>query len=110
MEGGIVLVEESVIEPLPHNRASALLDFADVNQHSRNRIDGTGEDKIGDVITTASVARFRFRTKNGQIFALAPLGDMQATRSRKFEALAYRQEHNAIPSSSMAAPRASTEN
>jgi hypothetical protein len=82
-----------VIKPLSHNPARALLDFADVNQHPGSRIDGTGENEIGGVIATASVARFRFGTKDGQIFVVAPFGNMQATRSRKFESLADGQKH-----------------
>src|SRR4029077_1179974 len=96
-EGRIVLVQKLVIKPLPHNPARALLDFADVNQHSGSRIDGAGENEIGDVIATASVARFRFGTKDGQIFVVAPFGNMQATGSRKFESLADGQKHSVIP-------------
>jgi hypothetical protein len=84
-----------VIKPLPHNPARALLDFADVNQHSGSRIDGTGENEIGGVIATASVARLRFGTENRQIFVLAPTVNMQATRSGEFETFADRQQHEA---------------
>ena len=77
-EGRIVFVEEFVVEPLPHNPARAVLDLADVNQHSRSRIDRTGENEIGDVIATAPVACIRFGPKSRQIFDAAPTVDVQA--------------------------------
>src|SRR5215469_15242167 len=92
-EGRIVLVQELVIKPLPDNFAGTLLDFADVNQHSRRRIDGTGENEIRSVIATAPVARFGLGTENGQIFVLTPALDVQTTGSGEFETLTDGQEH-----------------
>src|SRR6188472_3064425 len=100
MEGRIVCVEEFVVEPLPHNPAGALLDLADVNQHSRSRIDRTGENEIGDVISTASVVCIRFGAKILQILDVAPTVDVQATGGREFESFADGQKHDVIPSSS----------
>src|SRR5262245_20387621 len=67
-ESGVVLVQKLVIEPFTHNLARALFDFADVDQHSRCWIHRAGEDEIGDVITTASVARIRLRSESALVF------------------------------------------
>src|SRR5262249_31431270 len=87
-ESGIVLVKEFMIEPCANNFAGALFDFANVNQHPCGWIDRTGENKIGDVITTAPMARTRFAAESAQIFSIAPVINAQTPGSGEFEALA----------------------
>src|SRR5439155_5223471 len=85
-ESGIVLVKKFVIETCAHNFARALFDFADVNQHSRRWVHRPREHEISHVITTASVARIRFRPEGAQVFSIAPIALVQTARRRELEA------------------------
>src|SRR5437667_24316 len=76
------------IESCSHNFASALFDFADVNQHSCYWIDRPGKNKIGDVIAAAPIARTRFGAESAQIFSIAPIANVQTASRRELEALA----------------------
>src|SRR5262249_57027059 len=77
----IVLVKKFVIEKVTHNFAGTLLDFADVNQHSRGWIDGTGEDKISNVIAAAAITRIRFGAERGRVLLVGPSLNVQSSRS-----------------------------
>src|SRR5437870_10304599 len=88
-ERGVVLVKEFVIETCAHNFAGAAFDFADVNQHSCCWIDGASENKIGDVIAAAPIARVCFRAESAQVFSIAPLSNAQTPGSGEFETFAY---------------------
>src|SRR2546430_7820528 len=81
-ESRVVLVQKLVIETCAHNFGGALFDFADVNQHSCCWIDRPGKNEIGDIITTAPIARVRFRAKSAEVFSVAPLLNVQ-TADRK---------------------------
>src|SRR5206468_12875214 len=80
-ESGIVLIKELVIETRAHNFARPLFDFADVNQHPCCWIDRPGKNEIGDVITTAPIARTRFGAESAQIFSIAPVTNAQTPGS-----------------------------
>ena len=92
-ESSIVLVEELVIETLAHDFTRPFFDLADVNEHSRRWIDRPSKDEIGHVITTASVARVRFRAKSAEVFSVAPLLNVQTARGGKFQPFANGEEH-----------------
>ena len=85
-----------MIEAFAHDFTGPLFYFADVNQHPGRRIHGTGEDEVGDVIATASVARVRFRAESAQVFSIAPIANVQTPGRREFQALADCQKHNVI--------------
>src|SRR5437588_13037500 len=77
---GIVFVKKLVVELIVDHFSSAFFDFTDVDEHSRNRIHPTTEDKIGDLIATGSVARAGFWTERREVFAVGPARDKQPTR------------------------------
>jgi len=82
-----------MIETIAKNFSSALLNFADVDQHPSYWIDRTGEDEIGNVISAAAIARACFRSKRCRVLLLSPTNDVQASRCGKFQAFADGQEH-----------------
>ena len=84
-----------MIETVAHNFFRPLFNLADVDQHSRCWIDRPGEDEVDDVISTGSVPCVRLRTERAEVFSIAPLLNMQAPGSGKFEPLAHGQKHEA---------------
>ena len=89
----IVFVQEFVIEILVNNSASALLDFADVDQHPGLRIDASGKNKIGHVVAAGAVSRCALRSERDQIFAFRPARDKKPARCGKFEPFTNRQSN-----------------
>ncbi len=77
----IVVGQKLVVELIVDHLAGAFFDFADVNQHSRDRIDSPAENKIGGIITTGAVARAGFGTKCGEVFVVGPARNKQPARS-----------------------------
>jgi predicted ArsR family transcriptional regulator len=82
-----------MIETIAKNFSGALFNFADVDQHPSCWLDRTGEDKIGNIIAAAAIARICFRSKRCRILLVSPTGDVQASRCGKFQAFADGQEH-----------------
>ncbi len=87
-EGGIILVQEFVVEPIAQDFSHPLLDLADVHQHSGGRIDRAGKNKVGDVVPPGAVARRGLRPERGEILRVAPFFDEEAAGGGKFEPLA----------------------
>src|SRR6516225_3645344 len=54
-KGRIVFVQELVVESIVDFFAGAAFDLADVDQHSRNRVDASAENKIGNIVATGSM-------------------------------------------------------
>src|ERR1700758_1176693 len=87
-----------MIETIAKNFSGALLNFADVDQHARGWVNRTSEDKIGNVIAAAAIARICLRSKRCRVLLLSPTNDVQASRRGKFQAFADSQEHDVNPS------------
>src|SRR5215831_8784405 len=86
-----------MIKPVSKNSPGALLDFADVDQHARGRIDGPSENEIRNVVSAAAIPGVCLRAEHSQVFLLAPILDMQPPRGREFQAFADCEEHNNHP-------------
>src|ERR1041385_4785366 len=90
-----------MIETIAKNFSDALLNLADVDQHSSCWIDRTGEDEISNVIAAAAIARICFRPKRCRVLLFSPIGDVHASRCGKFQAFADGQEHGVTPFNQM---------
>ena len=77
---GIVLIQKFVIKAIVHDFPRASLDFADVDEHSRDRIDLAAKNKIGGIIATGPVLCPCLLAKRGQVFAVGPAGKEQPPR------------------------------
>src|SRR5438132_9760485 len=67
----VILIEKFVIETFAKNSPGTLLNFADVDQHSRCRVHQAGKNKIGNVIATASIACVCLRAKCCPVLLIA---------------------------------------
>jgi len=93
----IVFIQKFVVETLVDNFPSALLDLTDIDEHSGDRINRAGKNKIGGVIAPGAMARLCLRAESDHVFAISPTRNKQTARGGEFEALADRQEHDAAP-------------
>src|SRR5438105_2261722 len=90
-ERRILLVQEFVVEFLLNNLAGALLDLADVDEHSSCWINRRGKNKIDDVVATRAVARSALGSEREQVLSIRPVSNEQPARGREFETFADRQ-------------------
>src|ERR1700741_4055028 len=84
-----------MVETIPQNSPSALLNLADVNQHSGGWIDRPSENKISHVVSAAAIPRVCLRAEHSEVFLLVPILDAQSPRGGKFKALTDGEEHKA---------------
>src|SRR5205814_6616809 len=89
----IVFVQKFVIKAIVDDLARAFFNFADVDEHSRDRIDLAAKNKIGGIISTRPVLCPCLRTKRDQVFAVGPAGKEQPPRGRELKPFADRQKH-----------------
>src|SRR5687768_2228669 len=66
-EGGIVFIQEFVVESIAQDFPYSLLDLADVHQHPGRRVDRAGKNKVGDVVPPGTVTRGGLRTERREI-------------------------------------------
>src|SRR5437016_5214789 len=61
-EGGVIFVQKAMVIAIVNHFTGALLNFADVDQHSGGRVGLTGKDKIGNIVAAGAVTRGAFFT------------------------------------------------
>src|ERR1700686_2940398 len=93
----IIFIQKFMVETFVDNSSRTRLDLTDINQHSSDRINRAGKNKIGGVVAPGSIARLCLRTECHHVFAISPTRNKQTARGREFKALANRQEHDAAP-------------
>ena len=76
----IVFVQKFVIELIINDFAGPAFYFADVNQHSGDRVNAAAKNKIRDVIAAGSVFRPTFFPECRGVFLVAPTRNEQSAR------------------------------
>src|SRR5437016_1341125 len=62
-EGGVIFVQKAMVVAIVNDFAGALLNFADVDQHSGGRIGLTGKNKVSDIVASGAVTCGAFFTE-----------------------------------------------
>src|SRR5438067_4639071 len=92
-EGGVIFVQKAMVVAIVNDFAGALLNFADVDQHSGGRVGLTGKDKIGNIVAAGAVTRGAFFTEKLAVLFCGKFRCKQPPRSGEFDAFADGEEH-----------------
>src|SRR5882724_5751225 len=95
-EGGVIFVQKAMVVAIVNDFTGALLDFADIDQHSGGRIRLTGKNKVSDIVTAGAVTRGAFFTEKLAVLFCGEFRCKQPPRSGEFDAFADGEEHNEI--------------